>query len=141
MLHLQRKKELPFENVQSLELVAGKGIVGDCHCLGGEKQVALIMQEAKNWIVGQESEGLCFSRYHENIVTQGLDYSLLKEGNILKTNHTSIEISSISKRCFSECKLAQKNQICQLKTSSKFAKVIISGNIQLGDRIYIDDNN
>ncbi|WP_312649132.1 MOSC domain-containing protein [Aminipila sp.] len=135
-LQIQRNRELSFENVQFVELEEGKGIIGDCHAMGGEKQIALISSNAKIWTVTQEIEGLCLARFQENIVTEGLNYAYLNQGDILKTNAATIEVTAYSKRCFLECRLIQENQPCELKIGIRFAKVVQSGRIQVGDKIW-----
>lgn len=134
-LQIQRKKELQFENVQSIEVEAGKGIIGDCHCFGGEKQVTLVSFETKQWIQLNELEGLCLQKFQENIVTGGLDYSLLREGDLLETENVRIELSNYTKKCFMNCNLVQNKQPCQLKTGVKFAKVVKSGIVKVNDII------
>lgn len=134
-LQIQRKRETPFHRVSSIGLEAGKGMKGDCHALGGETQIAFLSSKAKQWIREQESEGLCFLKFKENIVTQGIDYSLLNPGDILIINHAVIEIGAYAKRCFPECILRQNNQPCELQSGARFGKVLKSGKIQVGDRI------
>lgn len=134
-LQIQRHKGNPFEQVKEVELLVDKGIVGDCHC-GGDKQITLISSQAKHWINFQEPEGLCISRFQENIVTQGIDYYKLNIGDILITQNSKIEISAYSKRCFPECKRIQDKLSCELKIGTAFAKVLQSGNIQLSDQIW-----
>lgn len=134
-LQVQRKKGQPFERVLFAELEEGKGIIGDCHALGGEKQIALISSESKQWISKQESEGLCFHKFQENIVTQGIDFTLLNEGDILTTDHAAIEIGPYTKRCFPECILRQTDHPCLLTSGTRFGKVKKSGKIQTGDQI------
>lgn len=119
-----------------MELAAGKGILGDCHYGEQEKQIALVSSEIMHWIMAQEDPGLCFSKFHGNIMTQGIDYSLLTAGDILMTDHISIEIIKYSKRCFPECKRVQNHQSCKLRTGTGFAKVLKSGIVQTGDRIW-----
>lgn len=138
-LQVQRKKGQPFEPVSFAELEEGKGIAGDCHALGGEKQIALITSKSKQWIREQESEGLCFHKFQENIVTQGIDYTLLNKGDILITDHTAIEIGPYTKRCFPECILRQTDHPCVLTSGTCFGKVKKSGKIQTGDRIWQTD--
>lgn len=135
IIKIQRQKGFPFELVQSIVVEAGKGIVGDCHCDGGDKQIALISSETKAWMAEQEAQGLCFSRFQENIETKGIDYSHLSSGNILRTEHTLIEITENSKRCFPECRRIQDKLPCDLKTGTAFAKVVQSGMIQVGERL------
>lgn len=135
-LQIQRNREQSFEDVQSVELEEGKGIIWDCHAMGGEKQIALISASAKIWTVTQEIQGLCLARFQENIVTEGLNYALLNQGDILKTKAAMIEITAYSKRCFPECRLIQQNQPCELKMGIRFAKVVQSGRVQVGDKIW-----
>ncbi len=135
-LQLQNKKELPFLKVSSLELEEGIGIIGDCHSIGGEKQVALISLEAKQWMESQASSGLCVARFHENMVTQGIDYSLLERGECIETESIALQISIYSKRCFSECELVRDEKPCNLKKGILFAKVLKSGTIHVGERIW-----
>ncbi|GLB28792.1 hypothetical protein LAD12857_07150 [Lacrimispora amygdalina] len=134
-LQIQRKKGQPFECVTFVVLEAGKGIAGDCHALGGEKQIALISSKSKQWIRKQETEGLCFRKFQENIVTQGIDYTLLNEGDILITDQAAIEIGPYTKRCFPECILRQTDRPCVLTSGTCFGKVIKSGKIQIGEQI------
>lgn len=134
-LQIQRKKGQPFECVTWVELEAGKGIAGDCHALGGEKQIALISSESKQWIRIQEKEGLCFRKFQENIVIQGMDFARLNEGDILFTEHAAIEIGTYTKRCFPECILRQTDRPCVLTRGTCFGKVIKSGKIQIGEHI------
>lgn len=135
-LQIQRKKELPFESVSCIALEAGKGITGDCHSLGGEKQIALISSKAKQWLTEQVLQGICFLKFQENIVTQGIDYSLLTEGDKLIIDHVQIEIAAYTKRCFPECILKQDNLPCELKVGIRFGKVLQAGKIQIGDRVF-----
>ncbi|MFW6676269.1 MOSC domain-containing protein [Lacrimispora sp. AGF001] len=139
-LQIQRKKGQPFECVTFVELEAGKGIVGDCHALGGEKQIALISSKSKQWIRKQEKEGLCFRKFQENIVTQGIDYTRLNEGDILIIDHAAIEIGTYTKRCFPECTLRQTDRPCVLTSGTCFGKVKKSGKIQTGDQIRQTDS-
>ena len=134
-LQVQHKKELPSQEVSSLEMAEGMGIFGDCHSIGGEKQVALISSETKKWMETQSS-GLCMKRFHENLVTQGIDYSLLECGDQLETDTIMLQISAYSKRCFSECELVSEKKTCKLKTGILFAKVMKSGMLYVGDPIW-----
>ncbi|MDK2967184.1 hypothetical protein [Lacrimispora sp.] len=138
-LKIQRKKGQPFESVPFIELLEGKGIKEDCHALGGDKQIALISSNSKQWISKQESEGLCFRKFQENIVTKGIDYTLLHEGDILVTDHAAIEIGLYAKRCFPECILRQTDHPCELTLGTSFGKVKKSGKIQAGDQIWQPD--
>jgi MOSC domain-containing protein YiiM len=134
-LQLQRERGLPFECVMSMELVANKGIVGDCHALGGEKQIAIISKEAKRRIDNQKITGICYQRFQENMVIDGIEFDLLNAGDILVVNDVKIEVSSYTKRCFPECLLSQKKEDCHLKSQIRFATVLQSGKITVSDNV------
>jgi MOSC domain-containing protein YiiM len=118
-----------------MELVAKKGIIGDCHALGGEKQIAIISKEAKRRIENQELPGICYQRFQENMVIDGIEFDLLNAGDILVVNHVEIEISTYTKRCFPECLLSQKKEDCHIKSQIKFGTVLQSGKITVGDNV------
>lgn len=136
LLQIQRERGLPFERVMSIELIINKGIAGDCHALGGEKQIAIISKEAKYRLENQEIDGLCFQRFKENMVVEGIEFDLLKTGDVLTTKHVMIEITSYTKRCHKECLVRQK-KVCTLKSQIIFGKVLQSGNIMLGENIAV----
>lgn len=138
LLQIQRERGLPFERVMSIQLIINKGIVGDCHALGGEKQIAIISQEAKHRLENQEIDGLCFRRFKENMVVVGIEFDLIKTGDVLTTKHVKLEITSHTKRCHEECLLRQKKKVCALKSQIIFGKVLQSGNIKLGENIAVD---
>lgn len=135
LLQIQRERGLPFERVMSIELIEGMGIVGDCHAKGGDKQVAIISNEAKHEIETQELSGLCYHKFQENIVIEGIDFDLVKERDLLIANDVIIELSSYVKRCFPECLLRQQGEGCQLKSQIVFGKVVHSGMICIGDKV------
>lgn len=140
-LQIQREKGCPFEKVQSIELYAGRGVVGDCHSLSGEKQIALISTKAREWMKAQAVKGLCFSKFQENILINSMDFPALKQGTVLNTDCAKLEIIAFSKRCFQECSLVKGALPCKLKADIRFAKVIQSGTVQLGARIWVDSND
>lgn len=138
-LQIKRKKGFSFEKVFLIQLDAGKGIKGDCHSLGGEKQIALLSSNAKRWVEEQEIKGVCFSRFQENIVIQKMDFLSLTQGVILETEHTKLEIISYTKQCFIECIRVKDKLPCELSTDIRFAKVVRSGIIQIGERIWMEN--
>lgn len=141
LLQIQRERGLPFERVMSIELVEGMGIVGDCHAKGGDKQVAILSNEAKQEIETQELSGLCYQKFQENIVIEGMKFDLLKERDHLIVDDVIVELSSYAKRCFPECLLRQRGEECQLKSQIVFGKVVHSGMIRIGDKIEHKENH
>jgi len=125
-------------------LVEDKGLEGDVHAIGGEKQISLLFVEpaAEAETTEQkenrpEARGLCFSRFKENISLRGMASNVLWSGARLEAREAVMEITGETKHCYEECELFQEGKTCSLAGRSIFAKVLKSGLIRTGDRIYI----
>lgn len=129
--------EMGIKFNRKLELVEGKGILGDKSFGKSERQVCLV----DNKVFGQLKyiNGLCTKKFNANIFTKGIDYTELEVGDRLAIGTSEIEIIQVGKRCFSECPLIQKKKMCPLPKSCAFAKVIKSGYVHINDDIVVID--
>ena len=127
------------ETLESVRLLEGQGMEGDFHAQGGDRQLSLLCMETRQWMDGQSEKGLCFGRYKENVLLDGIISEDLVPGMRLKTGEAILEISDTSKDCFKECTLFNSGQHCHLAGRSLFAKVIHSGLVKTGD--YLQINN
>lgn len=134
-LKLQEKKGAPIEERDVLQLVSGKGILGDRHFGGGDMQVCLSEEACHAWMEEQQEPGLCFARFHENIRTRGIGLSELSKGDWLQAGEALLEVTSVGKECFSGCPRRESGQECRLRRGCCFAKVIRDGRLCLGDAI------
>ncbi len=125
---LRIKTENGEEEVSSLTLIAGLGIEGDKKAKGGDRQLCLADENAFAEY-RLDNEGLCVKRFMPNITTKGLNYKEIKPGSQLKMGEALIEISEHQKKCFPECPLVQRGEICQIRKNSAFAKIITSGTV------------
>jgi cyclic pyranopterin phosphate synthase len=128
-------KGSPGEKLQSARLVEGVGLEGDCHAAGGERQISLLTQDERQWINAQTRRGLCFDRYKENLLLDGVLPNVIAPGNNVKVGEAVIHISAIQKHCFEECPLSGRGPGCILAGQSLFAGVISSGIVQIGDPV------
>jgi len=134
-----RKKGEPGEPLNEINLLEGLGVEGDFH-QGGEKQISLLSLEARLWIdeqIMQEKKGLCFARFRENILIEGLPEDL-KSGGLLRVGDVVLRISERGKRCYDACALFSEKMPCRLSRSVAFAAVEQGGTICIGDVISID---
>ena len=120
------------ETIQSALFTEGRGIEGDCHAIGGERQLSLLSGESRAWMKTQTIKGLCFSRFKENITTRGLDLEAIGKGMRLEAGEAVIEISGETKHCHEECPLFSAGMACRIAGQSLFAKVIKSGEVKTG---------
>ena len=120
-----------------MNFLEGLGVEGDFH-QGGERQVSLLSAEARLWIeaqTGQAKRGLCFGRFRENILIEGLPLEDLENGSLLYVGDAVLRISMRSKHCYDECGLFSKGMTCLLLGSAAFAVVEQSGVVRIGDAV------
>ena len=123
-------------------LIENQGLEGDFYAKGGERQLSLLLMEIYDLFAaekeqGSEIQGLCFSRFKENICIRGLAPDALRPGVRLETGETELEISGEAKRCHDECKLHQAGKSCSLAGRNLFGKVLKSGVIRTGDEVHV----
>ena len=119
-------------------LIKDQGMLGDCHATGGERQLTLISTKAKKWMKSSETKGLCFSKFHENLVIEGISFVALPDCTRLTIGEAVLELSSVKKKCYPElCKLAQNGEECLLMQEVRFAKVIKGGVVAVGMEVFV----
>lgn len=74
--------------------------------------------------------GLCTKKFDADIITEGLDYNMIKPGSRLVIGDAIIEISLAGKRCYDECVIHKAGNSCPLPRNCAFARVITGGCIQ-----------
>lgn len=130
-----RQKGAPGEPLSEAVLVAGLGMQGDRH-LGGERQLSLLLAEARRWMDAQPVPGLCFGRFKPNILIGGLASGELAVGECLCVGADAVlRIGGEAKRCFPECALLIHGAPCRLPGCAAFATVERGGVVRVGDRI------
>jgi len=117
-----------------MHLIKGLGVEGDFH-QGGDRQVSLLGAEARAWMESQTKKGLCFERFKENMLIEGLSEEALKSGDLLLAGKAVLRISGAGKHCFKECVLFSEGQECLLSESALFAIVEESGYVRSGDYV------
>lgn len=56
----------------------------------------------------KDKDGLCFKKFHADIITKDIDYSKLKVGDVITVNDKKIRLTRVGKPCFKECNLIDK---------------------------------
>jgi len=129
-------KGVPGETVQNALFIANQGMDGDFHAIGGKRQLGLLSTEERQWMDAQSEDdtlGLCFGRYKENVLFDANPLSGLVPGSRLAVGEAVLEISDITKHCFAQCPLFSKGRDCILAGRNFFAKVVQSGFVRIGD--------
>lgn len=127
-LYRYPEKKSPYIEEQTLILKKDRGIQGDCHADGGERQISLLTVAEKNWMEAQEEKGFCFKKYKPNLLLEDVCLQECKPGDRLKCGEAEIELTGRMKSCYPElCKLASSDAACILAGSVRFARVIKEG--------------
>lgn len=119
--------------VESLSLSSACGVQGDRFAAKTDRQVSLLAGEVKQRL--RQEQGLCTSRFCENITTQGLDYTALHLGDQLQIGEAVLEITQMGKPCFPGCALQEQGKRCALTAYCAFARIQKDGVITVGTRI------
>lgn len=121
------------EQLDEAKLITGLGLEGNIK-QGGERQLCLLSAQARSWMENQIEKGLCFDRFKENILVDGLPLEELRNGDRLAIGEAVLRVSGYAKKCFDECALFRKGIQCHLSRCAVFAAVERGGIIRAGDR-------
>lgn len=80
--------------------------------------ISLMDEKMINYM--KENDGLCMKKFHADIITNNIDYSSLKVGDIIEVNNKKIRLTKVGKSCFSECKML--NKPCALSVNVAFGE-------------------
>lgn len=130
------QKGAPGETLPEAHLIRGLGMEGNRH-QGGEKQISLLSAEALRWMQAQTEKGLCFERFKENILIEGLPFDDLSVGSLLSVGNAVLRVSMRGKRCYEACALFSKGAPCRLSGSAVFAVVEQGGAVRSGEPVCI----
>lgn len=130
------RKGVIKDNVGKATLIENYGFKGDAHAGSHNRQVSLLSREIYDSI---KSDGIDLDcgGFAENITTLGIDLSKLKIGGRVKINQSILEVTQIGKECNTPCNIHKKHGKCVLPDKGIFAKVLVGGNIEIGDSIEV----
>lgn len=139
-LSICHKKGAPREMLERLVALEGFGAQGDRFAGKGARQISFLSGEVLERMRKSEYTGLCVERFMGNIITRGLDYTLLKVGDLLVINDCLIRITQLGKDCYEECTAFTSGSDCPLVTACAFGAIMQSGEIARGDKIILEHN-
>ncbi len=135
-ISISDRKGIRKNNIDSGELLADFGLVGDAHGGGWHRQVSLLAQES---IETMRARGLdvVAGNFAENITTEGIDLTTLPVGTHLTVGETELVISQLGKICHHRCAIYHQAGDCVMPREGVFAVVRRGGIIRVGDGIRI----
>ena len=129
-------------NINEAEIITQHGIKNDSHAGEGHRQISLLPIEK---IIEFQKKGakVEFGSFGENLVVEGIDFSLLKIRQKLFCNDIILEITQIGKECKTPCRIFNQMGDCIMPREGIFTKVLTSsmlqgGKIKTGDTIYVE---
>lgn len=132
--------------VKKALLIKDFGLDKDAHAGTELRQVSLLSIESIRRQKGcSKIEGKEFTLkagdFAENITTEGIDLSVLKINDKIRLGHQVVlEISKIGKECHKYCSIYYKVGDCIMPREGIFAKVLVGGEIAVGDSIGRQEN-
>jgi MOSC domain-containing protein YiiM len=124
------KKREPMAPAPALRLVENQGVEGDHHAKRGSSRQVLLMTEENC-----DAFGLSPGEVRENIVTRGLDLQSLPPGTRLDIGGAALEITKDCEPCAFIDSLRPGLRAQMVRRRGMLARVLRSGEIQVGDEI------
>jgi len=134
-----KKKGTIKKPVETVEVVADHGILGDAHSGPWHRQLSLLAMESidKMKRMGLDVEPGSFA---ENVTTSGLDLLSLPVGTCLELGEAvRVKITQIGKECHTRCAVYYLAGDCVMPKEGVFARILAGGRIRPGDRIRVLD--
>jgi TatD DNase family protein len=143
---ISAEKGTAKRNVGQAELVENHGLKGDAHAGSWHRQVSLLSLQkidafrAADLSGKSEGAGIIDGDFGENLVVDGIDFSALPEGTVLRCGEALLEMTQIGKECHSHCAIFKRMGDCIMPREGVFARVIHGGIIKTGDTMLIEQS-
>ena len=127
---LSHKKGIVKKEMDNIVLIENWGIDGDAHAGDWHRQVSLLAGESID-TVKKTLPTLKNGAFAENIITRGIDLTMLKIGDRLQVGDSVIlEITQIGKKCHNDgCAIKKATGDCIMPREGIFSRVIQGGEI------------
>jgi len=122
-------------NISCGLLLVDHGLKDDAHVGSWIRQISLLAKESIDKI---KAKGLDvqYGDFAENLTTEGIDLPGLPIGTRLKVGSECIlEVTQIGKVCHDRCNIFYAVGDCVMPREGIFAKVLIGGEVRVGDLI------
>ena len=113
------------------------GLKDDAHVGSWIRQISLLAKESVDKI-REKGLDVQYGDFAENLTTEGIDLPALPIGTRLKVGiEVLLEVTQIGKVCHERCNIFYAVGDCVMPREGIFAKVLIGGEIKIGDGIEI----
>lgn len=139
-ISISKKKGTVKKNVENAKLIEDWGIEGDAHAGKWHRQISFLANESINKMRMAGLPNLRAGAFAENITTEFINIPKLTIGTKVKLGEAELEITQIGKECHDKCAIYAQVGDCVMPREGIFAKVLKSGNIEVGEEIRILEN-
>ncbi|MGZ6276148.1 MAG: MOSC domain-containing protein [Syntrophales bacterium] len=116
-------------------LLVDHGLKDDAHVGSWIRQVSLLAKESIEKI-RQKGLDVQYGDFAENLTTEGIDLPSLPVGTRLKVgSEVLLEVTQIGKVCHERCNIFYAVGDCVMPREGIFARVLIGGEVRVGDQI------
>ncbi|GEA31100.1 MOSC domain-containing protein [Clostridium diolis] len=133
---ISEKRGTQKKNIQEGKFIENFGIESDAHAGDWHRQVSLLSYE-KIEEFNNKGANVIDGAFGENLVVEGIEFTKLPIGAILRCNDVVLEITQIGKECHNHCEIYKKMGDCIMPRNGVFAKVIVGGKIRCGDEMKV----
>jgi len=117
--------------------VTNKGLEGDAHSGDWHRQISLLSEKSIDKMRGKGVE-IHYGDFAENITIKNLDLTGVQVGQRISIgNEVLLEVTQIGKECHQGCAIRDAVGDCVMPKEGIFAKVIMIGNIKVGDTVIL----
>ncbi len=125
----------PKHGVDSVQVEAGRGIVGDVHAGPGIRQVSALADESIETMRAKLPD-LDVGAFGENLITRGIDWKAVPVGRRLRLGDDVVaQVSQHGKVCHTRCRIYYDTGDCIMPTEGTFLIARTSGELRPGDAI------
>jgi TatD DNase family protein len=128
----------PKRNLHQANIIKNYGVEGDGHSgFHTDKQVSILAFEKIQDFIGTE-ETVKEGAFGENLVVQGLDFSVCPVGTQLRSGDVILVVTHKGLDC-DVCEMDEPMVDCLMKKEGIFCKVIMGGIVTEGDYLHVED--
>jgi MOSC domain-containing protein YiiM len=136
-INISDKKGIQKRSIKTAVFIKDFGIKDDAHAGKWDRQVSFLSGEAVNTMRAQAGDFVIkHGDFGENIVTRGIDWTLVQVGGKIIIGEVEFEVTQIGKECHTGCAIYEVVGHCIMPKQGIFAKVIKGGHIHAGDSGY-----
>ena len=131
-LFIKPVKGEPPQKRESIILIENKGVEGDCHANGGDRQVCIVTGETADAIDSFKDKFNCLAKFSPNVVLSG--NRSFSAGKRIEIGGVILTVTSAGRECHRLCDIP----FCPLISGIIFASVTKGGEIRIGDKVKYD---